>query len=474
MLFQSRFSLQSPVTWAIFIFGIALSAVLGWVAGGNAILILPVLFTGAILLCFSFKFEHTVIALLVLRSAVDIFSAQQVPAMFAVGIDLLTLAYVAVSILTGQRVHTSRFFWLFAAWTAFQTIWVILLPLDGLGLGPEHFMVSLREWVRLFSWLMVYLLVLQLKGKVPPIQIVTTFYYSLLLPLSAATLQLLLPESALPAFLSRRGIAFTDIESASRINGTFGHPSVLSSFLVLFIGLTYWQVTHRKKRWPWLALLAVLIFFITQTKALVGLVMVVVLTFMLIAGKMTLPKLFGGFLFVFLLLIMFGSTEFGRERLALFTEMPFFNPDLNVSRAILLRQTTINSFYWRLEQWTFLLDAWRQHPWLGYGFDSPRYLTHFNSSAHNDYVRALVEGGIIGLLSFLSLLGASVVRLFRISTSQLSTLPQRELAWTLLSVLVAMTVGMVADNVWSHTALLFYWFSFVAIVGFDWHSSQAQ
>ncbi|MEO0757328.1 MAG: O-antigen ligase family protein [Cyanobacteria bacterium J06648_16] len=410
--------------------------------------------------------------LLILRSAVDIFSAQQIPAIFAVSIDLLTLAYVAVSILTGQRVYTSRFLWLFAGWVAFQGLWVILLPLGGLGLGASHFSISLREWVRLFSWLMVYLLIMQLKDRLHPAQIVTALFCSTVLPLLAAALQMVLPASALPAFLAHRGNAFTDLENASRINGTLGHPNAFVTFLILFLALSYWQATSRKQQWPWYALMGVLTFFIVGTKALVGLVMLVVLIVMLIAPKLTLSKLLGSTVLIGLALIAFGSTEFGRERLSLFVDMPFFNADLDVSRAILLRQTSINSFYWRLEQWTFLLKAWQQHPWLGYGFDSPRYLTHFGSAAHNDYIRSLVEGGIVGFIAFITFIGAHAVRLFRIFVSQLSTVPQRNLAWTLLSVLIAMTVGMLTENIWSHTALFFYWLSLTAVVSFDWRSKS--
>lgn len=471
MLSPSRSLFSSALTGVICLGGVLLSLLLGWVSGWQPMILAPLLVSGAALLCFFLKFEQTVMVLLVIRSAIDIFSAQQIPAAFAIGLDLLTLLYIGVAVLTGQRIFTSRFLWLFAGWIGVQTLWVILLPLGGLGMGSGHLTASLREWVRLFSLLMVYFLILQLQTRLAPKQVVTALFYSLPMPLTAATLQILLPASALPAFLSHRGNAFTELENASRINGTLGHPNALATFLVLFVGLTYWQATTRRTRWPWICLLGVLVFFIVSTKALVGLVMIAVLCFALVSRQLTIPKLLGSVLIVALIVFAFGSTEFGRERLALFTSLPFFNSDIDVSRAILLRQQTTNSFYWRLEQWTFLLRAWAQHPWLGYGFDAPRYLTHFNNSAHNDYIRALVESGIVGLVTFVSFLMALGVRLWRISVSQLSTPGQKSLAWTLLSVLLAMMAGMLTENVWSHTVLFFYWFALVAVAGFDWRSS---
>lgn len=448
--------------------GVFLAAVMGWGAGVNVVI--PVAVVGMVLslLMLGLKFEYTVLSLLCLRSAIDIFSEQQIPALFAIGLDLLAMAYVALLLLTRQKVETNRFFWFFAAWVAFQGLWVILLPMGGLGMGAGHTMTALREWIRLFSWLMVYLLVMQLKGKIHPSNVVKTLSLSLVLPIFAALLQLILPASLLPQFLAPRGAAFTALENASRVNGTLGHPNTLVTFLVLFLGVLYWQMTHAKRSWPWLVAMGVVIFFIVATKALVGLVMTGVLIMTIIAPRLTVPKLIGATVFFGLIVALFASTEFGRERLLLFGTLPFFNSDLDLSRAILLRGLTTNSFYWRLEQWTMLLDAWQDERWLGYGWEASQHLTRFENKAHSDYIRALVEGGIIGLISYLTFLGGVAVQLIHTSRSHLSTRAQRDLALVLVAMLVAMLVGMLTENIWSHTALFFYWLTLIAICSWDW------
>lgn len=471
MLFRNQ-KPSSSLSWLFGFIGALLASILVFSASIHTAT--PFIILGAACFCLFFflKLEQAVLIVLILRSAIDIFSAQQVPAIYAVGLDILALAYIVLMMATGQRVYTDRFFWVFAGWIGLQSLWVILIPMGGLGMGGDHFIISLTEWVRLFSWLIVYLLVLQLKHLMRPQAAVNALFLSLVLPLSAAFLQICLPSSALPDFLAHRGNAYTDIAEATRINGTLGHPNALATFLVLFLGLTYWKLGHSKRRWPWLILMGIIALFIVSTKALVGLVMMGVLVVGLVLPRLTIPKLIGSSVLLMLVIFLFGSTEFGRERLMLFTEMPFFNDNLDISRAILMRRLTTNSFYWRLEQWSMLLDAWRQYPWLGYGFDSSRYLTNFTNAAHNDYIRALVESGIVGLLTFLGFLGGTAVYLIKKVSYQLTTPSQADLAITLLAFLLSAMVGMLTENVWSHTALFFYWFSLLSILNWNWNRTK--
>ena len=176
------------------------------------------------------------ISLLILRSSLDIFYAQQIPAAFAIGLDALTLLYVTTQLLTGKAVKVDKFWWFFASWVGLQGVSVILLSLGGLGLGSSYFPEAIREWVRLFSWLMAYLLIMQLKERMHPNKIVNALFLSLVVPLTAASLQLALPPSLLPPLLKPRALAITSIEGASRVNGTLGHANTFATFLILFLG----------------------------------------------------------------------------------------------------------------------------------------------------------------------------------------------------------------------------------------------
>lgn len=450
--------------------GVGIGVLAGFLVGANPQLLGVSLIVIVLLIWFFAKFEQAVITLLILRSSLDIFYAQQIPAAFAIGLDALTLLYVTTQLLTGKAVKVDKFWWFFAGWVALQGVSVILLSLGGLGLDSSHFPEVIREWVRLFSWLMAYLLIMQLKERIHPNKVINALYLSLVAPLTAALMQLVLPSSLLPPLLAPRARALTDIEGASRINGTLGHANTFTTFLIFFLGLTYWKLEKSQRRLPWFLLLSVIIFFIVATKTLIGLVMASVLIVVLIAPKFSPVKLIGGILLFTVIIGLFASTDFGRERLASVLETPLFNPDMDISRSILLSKSDGNSFNWRLAQWDRLLTAWKQSPIFGYGLGTTPIIG--GNEAHNDYVRWLVEGGIVGLGLSLTFLGANFVRLAKLWFSLPQRSPQKDLCLVLFATLVAISIGMITENIWSHTALFYYWLTISAIVGWDWKYSQ--
>lgn len=440
---------------AIGLAGILFGVAVGFGAGAVPIYIGLLLGVIGVLIFFFARFEQAVLTLLILRSSLDPFSAQQVPAAFAIGLDALTILYVIVQILQRKKINTDQFFWCFGGWVAFLGIWV-LLPVLGWGsLGTTYFIDGIREWTRIFSWLMIYLLVMQLKERIHPQKAIPVLFLSLLVPLTVGLLQLVIPSQLPPV-----------IACPNCLNSTIGHPSTFGTFLFLFISLTLWKLNHAKEnRWFWLILLGTLAFFIVMTKSLTSLIMMSVFVIALIAPKLNLIKLIAATLFIGLVFYLFGSTEFGSEKLAALLETPVFDRDLDISRTILLSFGDGNSANWRIAQWTFLIDAWKQAPLLGYGLGTSKYITYFQNYAHNDYLRFLAETGIIGFTSFLIFLGMQVVFLVKYLRDSPLGSPRRRLCVTMIAIFAAIVVGMATDNVWSHTTLFFYWWLLFAIVG---------
>lgn len=454
--------------------GVGVGIIAGFLVGIRPILLaLPIVAIGAVAYFFS-HFERAVLGMLIVRSALDIFSKQQLPALFAIGLIGLTLLYVIVRLLTRQSIRTDKFWWLMAGWLVLQGLWVILLPLGGLGFDGSYLSSAIREWVRLFSWAIVYLLVMQLKGKVPPQTVISFLFVSLVVPITAAAMQLVLPASVLPPFLvygaGSDGLPF---EAGSRINGTLGHPNTFTTFLFLFLGLTYWKQAHSKPRWPWAILLGLLAFLFVSTKSLFGLMMLATFIVASIAPKLSLPSLLGGIVVFVVVIGLFGSTEFGQERLGSIAATPLGNPDMEVWRAILLSQGDGNSFNWRLAQWTYLIGQWQQFPLLGYGLGTNKYISANGLEPHNDYVRALVEGGIVGFILFLIFLASQILRLIFLIRSTPPGSAQRNFCLTLLAIVLAIPVGMLTENIWTHTTLFLYLWTLLAIAGWDWQEKPA-
>ncbi|MFB8787563.1 MAG: O-antigen ligase family protein [Potamolinea sp.] len=456
--------------------GVGFGLLSGFLVGTQPIfLFLPIVAVAAVVFFFA-RFEQAVLGLLILRSSLDVFSSLQLPAAFALGVDALTLLYVTVMLLTGQKIRTDGFWWFFAAWLLFQGLWVVLLPLGGLGLDGSFLAESIREWIRLFSWVMVYLLVTQLKDKIPPKQIVYTLFWALLLPVTIASLQMFLP-SVLPPLLAPSQGDFTGgapSESTSRIRGTLGHPNTFVTFILMFMGLTYWRFTQSKQRLPWILLLGLLAFFYVSTKSLFGLMMLGTFIVVLIAPRLSLPSLIGGILLFVVVIGLFGSTEFGQERLGSIGQTPLGNPDIDIWRAILLSAGDGNSFNWRIMQWTYLMGQWQLYPILGYGLGISAHVSTNQLYPHNDYVRALVEGGIVGFVIYLLFFGVQIVHLIQLFRQSSSKNGQRELCLVLLALLLALPVGMITENIWSHTTFFFYWWTLFGVAGWDWSDKQIE
>jgi O-antigen ligase len=221
-------------------------------------------------------------------------------------------------------------------------------------------------------------------------------------------------------------------------------------------------------------LLAVLLFILTTTKTLIALVMLAVVILVLIVPRFSPAKMFGFAILFALTMILFASSEFGQSRLASITQTPLLNPDMDLSRSILLSASDQNSFNWRLAQWTSLLTAWRQSPILGYGLGTVPSIGYFFNAAHNDFIRALLEGGIVGFVLFLGFLQLQMTRLVKLIRSPLSSASQRRFCLSLLGFFLAALVGMLTENIWSHTATFFYWYAFLAIAGWNWSQFENQ
>jgi O-antigen ligase len=463
---HSRNSFSQPVLWVGTI-GIVVGIVAGLLSGTKPIYLSLIFVLLAVLVYFFTNFEQAVLGLLILRSSLDIFSAQQLPAALAIGIDGLTLLYVAVQLFRRKQVHIDNFFWIFAGWVVLQVLWIVLLPIGGLGFDGSYLIAAIREWARLFSWLMIYLLVMQLKNRIAPTRVVSLLFLGLIAPLTLAALQSFLPPSALPDILSAK--SFGD---GSRISGTLGHSNTFATFLLLFISLTCWRIKQGTNRVGWMLLLGVILFFYVRTMALFSLLMLAVFVVVLITPRANIFKLFGGILLVGATITLFASTEFGQARLGSLANTPLLNRDMDISRAILLSAGDNNSFNWRIAQWTYLLDQWKQFPIFGYGLGTSIYVSTNKLLPHNDYVRALVEGGIVGLTTFLGFLGIQVLYLLRLVRSSPRENIQTDFCLTLLAVLLALPVGMLTENIWSHTTFFFYWWTLFSVVSWDWNQQE--
>jgi O-antigen ligase len=414
-------------------------------------------------------FEPTVIGLLVLRSALDIFSKQQLPALFAIGVDVLVVVYIFYLFITHQRINVDRFWWLIMSWFGFLSLWIILLPLGGLGSDSSVMGESIREWVRLLSGGLLYLLVMQLKGRIAPERLVNSLFLCVVIPVAIALLQVL--PISLPAILVAKA---SDVgEGGSRVLGSLGHPNSFANFVLLFIALSLWKGEQAKQSIRWYGLAGLLVFLLLASQSITGLVMLTVFLAAYFLPRLSIKNLFLVLTIIAVAGTLLATNDLG-SRLGELSKTPLLNPDLDWYRAIALQNIDSaeygNSFNWRLAQWSGLLQQWRWHPWLGYGLGTAKSVSPFNNTAHNDYVRFLVEGGIVGLIAFILFLFAQLSRLIQLYKASVPGSPRQRLAMTLTAFYIAALVGMSTGNVMVNTALFFYWWTLLAVLGWSWSS----
>ena len=123
-----------------------------------------------------------------------------------------------------------------------------------------------------------------------------------------------------------------------------------------------------------------------------------------------------------------------------------------------------NNVVWRLENWTGLVNLWKEKPIAGYGY---RMVNEVNAKkgrgAHNDYVRLLVETGTIGLLVFILLQITIGVVLFRYVF--MSGTREMFLITVLgFSLFVGWISASLGDNVINVTVFQTYFWAFIAAI----------
>ena len=121
-----------------------------------------------------------------------------------------------------------------------------------------------------------------------------------------------------------------------------------------------------------------------------------------------------------------------------------------------------NSLTWRIGHWEALLPLTHGHELTGIGLamtvssapDVPK-------EPHNDYLRAYLEMGVIGLASFLFLIGAFIsvgYRAYRAARSPTT----RGISLAFLSVSIALAIASLTDNLISNVAVVWYFYALAA------------
>jgi O-antigen ligase len=300
----------------------------------------------------------------------------------------------------------------------------------------------------------VYLLVMQLKDRFHPHKVISLLFLSLVVPIITGLIQLPFGE---------------------RVYATLGHPNALATYLALMMGLIWWRQSFSHNRLPWLSLLGILTIIYVSTRSVGAIFNIGALILILNATKLNFFKIITAIIVFLGIIALFASTEAGQARFSELLQTPLLNPDLDISRTIIVAAGDGNSFNWRVAHWYYLLQSWTQYPILGYGMGTGQFLSPMQTerggfTPHNDYIRFLVEQGIVGLGLFLAFIAAQFVCLIKRLRNSLAGSSEHLLNLVLLSFLLANLVNMLSNNVMDIGDFWFYWWAVFSVAG--WGSER--
>jgi O-antigen ligase len=428
-----------PVGIAVLGVGVAVTAGLESVTepSGNLALMLAAGVVGlGLLVLASVRFEVFILVILAIRASADwTRTPSEVgqptrPGAMTMALAVLFLAaamtWLSVQLRSKRLVRPAP---LLVTWSAFLLVGIVS------ALAADRPVESLAEAGRVATVVVMLVVLHQMLGDgVPVRRVLTACYLSALVPLAVAAQQA----------LSGGGFAPEDPE---RVRGTFAHSNALGFYLVILIVMGTALAPHltrvvRPLLVPLLwacALVLVVTFSRGGWAALIaGLVVVAILQ----ARRLVLPILG-------LAVVVAVAVPAVSARLADLEEGPSV-PGIPSS-----------SLDWRFEYWGTVIALANDSPLIGIGPKMTQYVTDEAKVPHNDYLRAYVETGVLGLTAYAAVV-AALVHTARSALRRGARGLDRGIAVGFAGCVASFVLFSVAENLMSQVVVLWYFVAFAA------------
>lgn len=267
-------------------------------------------------------------------------------------------------------------------------------------------------------------------------QVLVVVYLAAVVPLAVAVFQLVTGTG-------------TVIGAFTRVNGTFLHPNPLAMFLTFLLVMGVALLPYLDDRWRSrlisILFVTTLVLFGTYMRAawiaaVLGVVVVGFLQRNRIVVGMTVALVLVG-------LVLVPSTA------ARFSDL--FTDTRTAGAAD-------NSLAWRLDYWTDALALAEDNPLTGIGLKGVASGLEEGVQPHNDYLRALVELGAVGLLAYVGWL-VTMIAIARGALRRVTSGLERGVAVGFTGCLAAFVLLSVTSNVISQNVVVWYFVAFAAL-----------
>lgn len=416
-------------------------------------------FATGILFVLASKMEFLLPVLLSARSSLDIF--HEVSFSFSWVSKVNPASMLALFIITGgliyilayirkRKLHLDTISKMLVFWQASLLFWAVLAPFN----VPHSGSVVIREWVRSFTILIVYFLVFNYVTRENYRRYVRYLFISLVAPMTIGFYQIVTKSAV-----------------ADRVYGTLPGSNAFGLYLVLFINLTLWRYLASKRKIFWGLLLALELILLLRTFSMAS---IMLLFFSIFLWLLRVRKSIWVMLAI---VLVFTAFPYIRTRI-------YNRVEGKISRleAVLEGSKEERRIGKRFVIWYGLIDKWKERPLLGYGLSTvamvnptlvfpgkiyplgyPKDVHPVPAAAHNDYLRYLVELGVIGLplyLFFLTMVGRRLLAIYKLAKTD----ETRNLAYAVFVVFVAYIIGSSVQNYAGATAFHFYFWTSAAIL----------
>jgi putative inorganic carbon (hco3(-)) transporter len=289
--------------------------------------------------------------------------------------------------------------WLFVRWRSGELREFSNVSLAALGvatfslisaIGSTDPVTSAQNGLRVSSWGLMFVVLEQLVGDRPQRARALLFavFVSFLAPAVIGSYQLLTNSGA---------VEFG--KTILRLTGGFVHPNVFAAYLVILCALCVGMFphVHGRLRWGVGALMAITGIMLVFTYARAPWLAFVIAV--LVIGAMQDKRiLLGALIALGLIVVLVPSVT---TRLS------------DLSSEYQYGQGDPNSLAWRFRYWEEVAPLANTNPVTGIGLGMVQESTDQGLQPHNSYLQSYVETGIVGLVSFLTFLGAMVASVRR-------------------------------------------------------------
>lgn len=369
--------------------------------------------------------------LVILRPTLDIFTNSALLETGGYSLNIASLLAVCIVVFSSLLIISN---WSYLKYIPLKLPWIIFTFITFASIFySTNIVASLAEWIRILSIFFLYILsFILIKNQADFKKLIYAILLSVIIPGLTAFYQ----------FFTQTGMTIIDEDITNRIFGTFAHPNLLAYYLTLPIALLIFLILNKKK-YPskniffyLLLIFSFTLLMLTYTRGAWVVFLIVIFTLGIVQYK---KFLLGSIIGLILLYLLF--------------------PPLNTRVNNLFEYNPYSSIQWRINLWKDGLRYSQERIVAGYGIGTASKVIldkrgeKFGSSdPHNDYLKILIENGIIGVVAYCFVIIALLTNL-ALGYFKSNSIFNKNFFLLLIGLTLALYFMSFADNVLRNTAL---------------------